>query len=179
MSEFSEKDVQREVTELQSKSATAFRLFDIRRIIGGLFVVYGIIVTIAGISPSDADLEKAQGVNINLWTGLAMLALGVFFLVWLKLRPTVPPVVDGRGRPPPRAVGVIPLCGAGVRWRTPASYGYSGWSGVKRSTGSVTRTARSDQILSWSRSVHAWTRTRTESGTWMPRNSRILRVISM
>ncbi|MFD3933391.1 hypothetical protein [Streptomyces sp. NPDC058614] len=100
MSEFSEKDVQREVTELQSKSATAFRLFDIRRIIGGLFVVYGIIVTIAGISPSDADLEKAQDVNINLWTGLAMLALGVFFLVWLKLRPTVPPVVVEGAEPP-------------------------------------------------------------------------------
>ncbi|MEU0247197.1 hypothetical protein ABZ192_23260 [Streptomyces sp. NPDC006235] len=92
MSEFySEKDVQREVTELQGKSATAARLFDIRRIIGGLFVVYGVIVTIAGITASDADLDKAEGVNINLWTGLGMLALGVFFLVWLKLRPVTPP----------------------------------------------------------------------------------------
>ncbi|MFE9995712.1 hypothetical protein [Streptomyces avermitilis] len=84
-------DLQREVTDLESKSATAARLFDIRRIIGGLFVVYGIIVTIAGISPSDADLDKAQGVNINLWTGLGMLALGLFFLGWMWLRPTVPP----------------------------------------------------------------------------------------
>ncbi|MBW8820493.1 MAG: hypothetical protein JF598_20305, partial [Streptomyces sp.] len=49
----SEHDVQREVTELQSKSATAARIFDLRRIIGGLFVLYGIIVTIAGINPSD------------------------------------------------------------------------------------------------------------------------------
>ncbi|SDL05296.1 hypothetical protein [Streptomyces indicus] len=87
-------DLQREVSELESKSATAARLFDIRRIIGGLFVVYGVIVTIAGISPSDADLEKAEGVNINLWTGLGMLALGLFFLVWLKLRPTAPPTPD-------------------------------------------------------------------------------------
>jgi hypothetical protein len=95
MSEFySEKDVQREVTELQGKSATAARLFDIRRIIGGLFVVYGVIVTIAGITASDADLDKAEGVNINLWTGLGMLALGVFFLVWLKLRPVAPPPPD-------------------------------------------------------------------------------------
>ncbi|MFJ4832258.1 hypothetical protein ACIP79_20495 [Streptomyces sp. NPDC088747] len=88
-------DLQREVTDLESRSATAASLFDIRRIIGGLFVVYGVIVTIAGISPSDADLKKAEGVNINLWTGLAMLALGLFFLVWLKLRPTVPPVIEG------------------------------------------------------------------------------------
>ncbi|MFD7708400.1 hypothetical protein ACFV6E_24290 [Streptomyces sp. NPDC059785] len=84
-------ELQREVSELESKSATAARLFDIRRIIGGLFVVYGVIVTIAGISPSDEDLKKAQDININLWTGLAMLVLGLFFLVWLKLRPTAPP----------------------------------------------------------------------------------------
>jgi xanthine/uracil/vitamin C permease (AzgA family) len=84
-------DYQNDVEELETKSASAARLFDVRRIIGGLFVVYGIIVTIAGISPSDADLKKAQGININLWTGLAMLALGLFFLIWLKLRPTAPP----------------------------------------------------------------------------------------
>lgn len=53
-------DLHKEVSDLEQKSATAARLFDIRRIIGGLFVVYGIIVTIAGISPSDADLKKAQ-----------------------------------------------------------------------------------------------------------------------
>jgi hypothetical protein len=90
-SEHSGHDVQREVSELESKSTTASRLFDLRLIIGGLFVVYGVIVTIAGISPSQATLDKAEGVNINLWTGLAMLLLGVFFLGWLKLRP-VPPV---------------------------------------------------------------------------------------
>ncbi|NEY33769.1 hypothetical protein GTU99_16435 [Streptomyces sp. PRKS01-65] len=95
MSEFySEKDVQREVSELETKSATAARLFDIRRIIGGLFVVYGVIVTIAGITASDADIDKAEGVNINLWTGVGMLLLGLFFLAWLKLRPTAPPPPD-------------------------------------------------------------------------------------
>lgn len=91
---YSEKDVQREVTELQAKSATAARIFDLRRIIGGLFVLYGVIVTIAGINPSDATLDKAEGVNINLWTGLGMLLLGIFFLVWLKVRPTVAPVPE-------------------------------------------------------------------------------------
>jgi xanthine/uracil/vitamin C permease (AzgA family) len=89
---YSDRDVQREVTELEHQSATATRLFDIRTIIGGLFVVYGVIVTLAGLTVSDAELAKAQGVNINLWTGLGMLALGVFFLVWLWLRPLAPPV---------------------------------------------------------------------------------------
>ncbi|MGY6020268.1 hypothetical protein [Streptomyces spinosirectus] len=88
---YSEKDVLREVTELQGKSATAARIFDLRRIIGGLFVLYGVIVTIAGITDDQAAIDKAQGVNINLWTGIAMLLLGIFFLVWLKLRPTPPP----------------------------------------------------------------------------------------
>ncbi|MCQ4042237.1 hypothetical protein ACFOSC_24325 [Streptantibioticus rubrisoli] len=84
-------DYQHEVEELERRSATAARLFDIRGIIGGLFVVYGAIVTIAGITASDADLRKAQGININLWTGVGMLVLGAAFLVWLRLNPTSPP----------------------------------------------------------------------------------------
>ncbi|GAA4805127.1 hypothetical protein [Streptomyces ziwulingensis] len=91
MSDHSEKNVHEKVSELESESATAARLFDIRRIIGGLFVLYGVIVTIAGLTASDADIDKAEGVNINLWTGLGMLLLGLFFLAWLKLRPTAPP----------------------------------------------------------------------------------------
>ncbi|GGQ60818.1 hypothetical protein [Streptomyces asoensis] len=87
---YSEADLQREVTALEEKSATAARIFDLRRIIGGLFVVYGVIVTIAGLTDSDAEIDKAQGININLWTGLGMLALGLFFLAWLKLRPAAP-----------------------------------------------------------------------------------------
>lgn len=86
-----EFEYQHDVEELERKSATAARLFDVRRIIGALFTVYGIIVTVAGITASDADVKKAQGININLWTGLGMLALGAFFLVWLRLRPTPPP----------------------------------------------------------------------------------------
>lgn len=93
-------ELQREVSELEKKSATAARLFDIRRIIGGLFTLYGVIVTIAGLMASDADLKKAEGVNINLWTGLGMLALGLLFLVWLWLRPLVPPAGEDGGAGP-------------------------------------------------------------------------------
>jgi hypothetical protein len=100
---YSEDDVQREVSELEKQSTTAARLFDIRRIIGGLFVLYGIIVTIAGLTVSDADRAKAQGVNINLWTGLGMLALGILFLIWLRLRPLAPPTppLPGESGTPP------------------------------------------------------------------------------
>ncbi|MEU5794306.1 hypothetical protein ABZ800_12380 [Streptomyces sp. NPDC047813] len=88
---YTEGELAREVTELETKSATASRIFDLRRIIGGLFVVYGLIVTITGITDSQSAIDKAQGVNINLWTGIGMLLLGVFFLVWLKLRPVTVP----------------------------------------------------------------------------------------
>jgi hypothetical protein len=86
-----EPEYQHQVEELEKLSTTAARLFDIRRIIGGLFTLYGVIVTIAGLAASDASIDKAQGININLWTGLGMLLLGLFFLVWLRLSPTPPP----------------------------------------------------------------------------------------
>ncbi|MFI7544110.1 hypothetical protein [Actinoplanes sp. NPDC049599] len=70
------------------KMSAAARLFDVRRVIGGLFVVYGVIVTVRGIFDGGAEINKAQGVRINLWMGLAMLALGGFFLLWLRLSPT-------------------------------------------------------------------------------------------
>ncbi|MDT0382542.1 hypothetical protein RM572_27670 [Streptomyces sp. DSM 42041] len=90
--------------DLERRSSSAARLFDVRRIIGGLFVVYGLIVTVAGVTASEADLEKAQGININLWTGIGMLALGVFFLLWLRLSPAVPPPAPpGPGEADPAA----------------------------------------------------------------------------
>src|SRR5689334_8331734 len=64
----------------ESVPASKARLFDVRRVIGGLFIVYGLIVAIAGLFDSGAEIQKAQGVRINLWTGLAMLILGGLFL---------------------------------------------------------------------------------------------------
>ncbi|MGP3944678.1 hypothetical protein [Streptomyces sp. 6N106] len=86
-----EYEYRSEVEELEQRSATAARLFDVRRIIGGLFVIYAIIVLIAGFTASDADVKKASGININLWTGWCMLAVGLLFLLWMKLRPLSAP----------------------------------------------------------------------------------------
>lgn len=81
------EDRRSEVTELERDSGTAARLFDVRTVIGGLFVIYGLLIGSAGIAPSEESLRKAQGVDINLWTGLGMLVLGLSFLLWLKMRP--------------------------------------------------------------------------------------------
>ncbi len=73
--------------DLEKVSAAA-RLFDVRRVIGGLFVVYGVIVALLGVFDTSAEIDKAQGVRINLWMGLSMLALGGLFLLWQWWRPT-------------------------------------------------------------------------------------------
>jgi hypothetical protein len=69
------------------ESSSASKLFDLRYLIGGLFTLYGVIVTIAGITASSKAKAKADGININLWMGLGMLALGLLFLLWAWLRP--------------------------------------------------------------------------------------------
>ena len=67
---------QKEEAETDARrTARAANLFDVRRFIGGLFAIYGVILTILGIGGSDEDIDQAAGINVNLWTGLAMLAV--------------------------------------------------------------------------------------------------------
>ena len=73
--------------EDEARAARAATLFDVRRFIGGLFLLYGLILFILGIGASDAEVEKAAGVNVNLWTGLAMLVVGAIFIAWALWRP--------------------------------------------------------------------------------------------
>jgi hypothetical protein len=53
--------------------------------------MYGLLVGGMGLFDSPEDLEKAQGVRINLWAGLGMLALGLLFLLWQWWRPAEAP----------------------------------------------------------------------------------------
>jgi hypothetical protein len=64
--------------------------FDLRRIIGGVFLLYGVILTIVGIVGSDEVKNKAAGINVNLWTGLAMLVVGAMMVAWALMRPVEP-----------------------------------------------------------------------------------------
>ncbi|WP_205473157.1 hypothetical protein [Nocardioides sp. SYSU D00038] len=65
-------------------------VLDIRNIIGGLLAAYGVILTLMGLF-GDKELEKTGDVNANLWAGLALLAVGIGFLLWARLRPVVVP----------------------------------------------------------------------------------------
>jgi hypothetical protein len=71
----------------EARAAQAANLFDLRRIIGGVFLVWGTLLVILGVTESDAEIAKAADVNINLWAGLGMLALAALFLVWAFTRP--------------------------------------------------------------------------------------------
>ena len=65
--------------------------FDIRNVIGGLIGVYGVILTLMGLF-ADQEPDKTGDVNANLWAGLAMLAFGIAFVTWARLRPVRVPV---------------------------------------------------------------------------------------
>jgi len=74
------------------KPDLAASLFDLRSVIGLLFAVYGVILTILGlIGESPAQLAKGGGIALNLWTGLAMLVGAVIFFVWVWRKPPLPP----------------------------------------------------------------------------------------
>ena len=63
------------------------KLFDIRSFTGALFLIFGVIVTVVGLTASDADIAKAAGINLSLIIGLVMLVVGAVFISWLLLRP--------------------------------------------------------------------------------------------
>ncbi len=71
----------------EAPKSKASALFDLRALIGGLFTLYGIVLIVAGFFTSDQSRTKSNGININLWLGIGMLVLGLFFLAWFRLRP--------------------------------------------------------------------------------------------
>ncbi|MGH3357647.1 MAG: hypothetical protein ACRDO7_02510 [Nocardioidaceae bacterium] len=70
--------------------------FDIRLVIGALIGVYGIVLLCLGLfNASDAELDRADGLNVNLWAGLGMVVVSAVFAVWAFTRPIViPPESD-------------------------------------------------------------------------------------
>lgn len=64
--------------------------FDIRRIVGALLGIYGVVLLVTGLVGTSSDeVDRSAGVNANLWSGIVLLLAAAFFLVWAHLRPTV------------------------------------------------------------------------------------------
>ncbi|GAC1435133.1 MAG: hypothetical protein NVSMB51_03900 [Solirubrobacteraceae bacterium] len=81
----------------EAAAARAANRFDIRRIIGGLFCVYAVVLIVLGVAGSHQLKTKAAGMNVDLWTGLAMLAVGIGLIAWALARPTMPEPPESRG----------------------------------------------------------------------------------
>ncbi|MCW2794250.1 MAG: hypothetical protein JWO76_3348 [Nocardioides sp.] len=65
-------------------------ILDIRNVIGALLGIYGVILTLMGLF-GDTETDKTDGINANLWAGLIMLAVGIFFVAWVRVKPVVVP----------------------------------------------------------------------------------------
>jgi hypothetical protein len=64
--------------------------FDIRIVIAALIGIYGVLLTVLGIVEKQTEIDKAAGLNINLWGGVTMLVFAVLFPLWARWRPIVP-----------------------------------------------------------------------------------------
>jgi hypothetical protein len=82
-----EQIAETEEAEARDRATSPPSLFDLRVVIGGLLALYGVILTVMGVFASDTAKAKAAGININLWSGLVILAGGAIFLLWARLRP--------------------------------------------------------------------------------------------
>jgi hypothetical protein len=82
----------------EEAAARAANRFDIRRIVGGLFVLYGIVLVALGLFGAHHIKVKASGININLWTGLAMLVAAALMIGWALARPVRPEPAETRGQ---------------------------------------------------------------------------------
>ena len=75
--------------------SSAANLFDLRNVIAVLFLGYGVVLLVVGVTDTTPDdLAKTGGIYLNTWTGAAMLVTAVVFGLWARLRPLVPPTEE-------------------------------------------------------------------------------------
>jgi hypothetical protein len=84
--------------EDEIKAARVANRFDIRRLIGAVFTVYGLILLVLGIFGSETVKNKANGSNVDLWTGIGMLVFAALMIFWALSRPTLPEPPETRGQ---------------------------------------------------------------------------------
>ncbi|WP_067659901.1 hypothetical protein [Nocardia harenae] len=63
-------------------------LFDIRTIVGSLLSIYGVVLLVTGlVHNTAAEQAKTGGWNVNLWSGIGLVVVGLAFIAWVLLRP--------------------------------------------------------------------------------------------
>jgi hypothetical protein len=84
--------------EEEVQAARIANRFDIRRLIGGLFMLYGAILIVLGLVGSHEIKTKADGINVDLYTGIGMLIFGALMVFWALSKPVVPEPEETRGQ---------------------------------------------------------------------------------
>src|SRR3954469_19592079 len=83
--------------EEETRAARLANRFDIRRLIGAVFLLYGRVLAPLGVVGSADVKNKAAGLNIDLWAGIGMLVFAALMLAWALLRPVEPDPPEHRG----------------------------------------------------------------------------------
>ncbi|MEA2411502.1 MAG: hypothetical protein QOC77_2063 [Thermoleophilaceae bacterium] len=83
--------------EDEARAAKMANRFDIRRIIGGLFLLYSVVLIVTGLVGDHTVKNKASGINVDLYTGIGMLVVGILMVVWALTRPVRPEPPETRG----------------------------------------------------------------------------------
>ena len=84
--------------EQEIRDAKLANRFDIRRLIGAVFLLYGLVLTALGVFGSSHVKNKAAGLNIDLWAGIGMLIFAALMIAWALWRPVEPDPPETRGR---------------------------------------------------------------------------------
>lgn len=63
-------------------------MLDVRMPMGVMFVILGAVLVVTGLVADPASYQRSLGIDINLWWGLVMCALGaaMLLLVWRAKR---------------------------------------------------------------------------------------------
>jgi hypothetical protein len=83
--------------EDEAIAARAANRYDIRRIIAGVFGLYGVALVVVGAFGAHHIKVQASGINIDLWTGIGMVVVAVLMIAWALLRPVLPEPPATRG----------------------------------------------------------------------------------
>ena len=74
-----------------SRTERAANLFDLRRIIGRLFAIYGVLLVVYGLLSGDLEpRHMINGINVNVWSGTGMFVFGAVMLVLARRAPSGP-----------------------------------------------------------------------------------------
>ncbi len=83
-------------TERRTGRGSTAGAFDVRTVIALLFAIYGVVLVVMGLAgTTEEEIMRADGFNLNLWSGVGMLVFAALMQGWAWWRPIVVDEEDG------------------------------------------------------------------------------------